>query len=108
MSNGLVSTPQNPVPMAGYHIGGPVQKLQSDDVQRVLQTGEYVVQRSAVKRVGMAALDALNSGAGIANNHQSSYNITVNGVPGMDVNEIASKVVQKIEMKEKRKGMARN
>jgi hypothetical protein len=82
--------------------------MQSDDVHRVLQAGEYVVQKSAVNRVGTATLDAINSGKGIATGSQSSYNITVNGAPGMDVNEIASKVVQKIELKEKRKGLARN
>ena len=93
---------------AALHMGGPVQKMQSDDVHRILQAGEYVVQKSAVNRVGVATLDAINSGQQIATGSQSSYNITVNGVPGMDVNEIASKVVQKIEMKEKRKGLARN
>ena len=90
------------------HEGGPVNKLQSDDVHRVLQAGEYVVQKNAVKRVGLGTLDAINSGQQLATTSNSSYNITVNGVPGMDVNEIASKVVQKIEMKEKRKGLARN
>lgn len=47
------------------HAGGAVMGLRSDERSVVLQVGEFVMQRSAVNRVGLGTLAALNSGEGI-------------------------------------------
>jgi len=52
----------------------------SDDVPALLQTGEAVLNRSAVANVGgPAAIDAINSGAGIAPNLNVNVGINTNG-----------------------------
>lgn len=52
----------------------------SDDVPALLQTGEAVLNRSAVANVGgPAAIDAINSGAGIAPNLNVNVGINANG-----------------------------
>jgi TP901 family phage tail tape measure protein len=43
------------------HMGGG---LRSDERSAILQVGEYVVRRSAVQRVGLQALEAINRGQG--------------------------------------------
>jgi TP901 family phage tail tape measure protein len=62
-----------PANMVGYmHSGGPVMgeggpaplgysKLKKDEEPRILQHGEYVVQKKAVKAVGKGYLEALNN-----------------------------------------------
>lgn len=93
--------------VATVHTGGPIEKLQSDEVQRVLQTGEYVINRNAARSIGRANLESLNSGKQLANTSNSNYNIVVNPSIGMNENDLAEKVIGKIKLMDKRKGGVR-
>ena len=65
--SGAGSPQQGRLPGQFFHIGGPVRGgggyrgLKADEVPAVLQSGEYVIQRSAVKSVGSDVLDQINS-----------------------------------------------
>tara|TARA_Y100000310_G_scaffold339754_1_gene433444 strand:+ start:86 stop:3967 length:3882 start_codon:yes stop_codon:yes gene_type:complete len=51
-----------PVPPIAYHSGGRVGQDRGREVPAVLKTGEYVLQQSAVDRLGVGRLDMLNAG----------------------------------------------
>jgi predicted nucleic acid-binding Zn-ribbon protein len=64
----------SPVPdsIPWFHSGGFITGNRGGDIPAVLQAGEYVIQRSAVNRLGTDFLDRLNRAGG------SSYNNTSN------------------------------
>ncbi len=68
--SGATTAPFAPVTAPLFHSGGYIPRfhsggLGSDEVPAILQRGEYVLQRSAVNRLGVDALASLNNGASI-------------------------------------------
>ena len=53
-----------------------VQGLAHDEVPAVLQTGEFVMQRSAVNKIGQATLEAINKQPYIPKQHELELNST--------------------------------
>jgi TP901 family phage tail tape measure protein len=49
-------------PLKKMHVGGPVPSLSTGEFPAILQSGEYVMRKSAVQKIGVNALNALNRG----------------------------------------------
>jgi TP901 family phage tail tape measure protein len=99
-------------PRKYMHTGGLVSGpgmggLKSDEMIRVLQAGEFVMQKSAVAAYGADTMAAINQGR-VASGAGNMYNLNVYPSPGMDVDGFVNKVVRKLDEKEKRKGGKRN
>jgi murein DD-endopeptidase MepM/ murein hydrolase activator NlpD len=97
-------------PRRYMHTGGLVAKLNSDETMRILQHGEYVMQKSAVDRVGPAVMGALNAGRlpQVANSGSNQYNFQVYGAPGQDIKQLAKEVRREFDIHERRKGGKRD
>lgn len=85
-----------------YHDGGSIPRAHSgmyvprigrDEVPIIAQRGEYVMQRSAVNRVGRDTMDALNRGSGGVSTNVS---VTINAAPGQSAQSIADAVIYRL------------
>jgi hypothetical protein len=106
------------------HTGGVVGKLSRDEVPAILQTGEYVIQKSAVSSVGTRLLDSINNSSAtfsppaqrslsMGNTQPSAstenvYHLNFNIDGGnIDENKLAQKVVFEIKKMDRSSGGGR-
>lgn len=68
----------NGSPDLAFHSGGFVTGNRSGDVRAVLQSGEYVMRRSAVDALGIPLLDRLNRGGATTSSTSNTIQITFN------------------------------
>lgn len=94
--NGLWATIQNITGAAssagasgagGYATGGFVRgpgTATSDSIPAMLSNGEYVLNHDAVRRIGVGALDALNSGRAAFANMKNTLRMALGGFVGLN------------------------
>ena len=97
---------------AVYHAGGPVRMhgggLRPDERPAILQRGEYVLRREAVRRLGLPVLDAINGTgqvpSGTVAGTAASYQFTISALDGADVRRVVLDEIIPILEREHRRG----
>ena len=96
---------------AVYHAGGPVRMhgggLRPDERPAILQRGEYVLRRDAVRRMGLPLLDAINDTGQVPAGTvaaAASYQFTISALDGADVRRVVIDEIIPILEREHRRG----
>ena len=82
------------VHQGGYimHSGGPVRMhgggLKADERPAILQTGEYVLRRDAVRKIGLSNLDRMNTGGYPPGGQSQNFTIHIQAWDGADVERV--------------------